>query len=429
MSERLAATKKQRLAFRYALKHPYSIIAMDPRLGKSRVIIGLQRRLKNNCLIICPGSLVLNWVKEIRKWAGPDVQITAIEKGKDIYEICDTDFAIISYQLAQKAENFFEWADMVAIDEAHNLKAMEAKRTQYIHKAIYENSIARVHPITGTIIKNRVKEFYSPMAITYYNPKEKNQEFLDRFPSEIDFADHFSYRKEFSVPVVTKRGAKFDMPIAKWIGLRNVPELKKYLKGRYIRIKADDNDLPPVSYKSILVSNSPNIALKQAFDIYFANDGASSVKPEQKREAAMMKVPFTIQYVEDLLRSSACTLVYSDHVASAEAIAAHFKVTAITGKVSAKKRSVLADQFQSGAGQVFVATVGSMKEGKDLFRSEDIVFNDYPWVPGDLWQTINRIRGLGQKKPRTVHRILGSPQDEYIIETLEEKIKVIDRAT
>lgn len=424
-----AATQKQRLAFRYALKNPYSIIAMDPRLGKSRVAIGIQRHFKCNCVIVAPGYLVPNWPKEIRKWAGPEASITVIEKGKDIYEICDTDFAIISYDLAQKAENFFEWADLVVIDEGHNLKAMDAKRTQYIHRVIYENSVPRVLILTGTPLKNRVKEFYSLIAITYYNPSETSTEFLDRFPTEIDFADHFAYRKQFNVPVVTKNGRKFDMPVAKWEGLRNLPELKKYLAGRYIRIRADESDLPPVSYRPILVNSTADKELLRAFEAFFADDGAGSVKPEQKREAAVKKAPFTIKYVENLLEQVDCALVYSDHVPSAEAIAAHFGVKAVTGKMPAKIRSRIADQFQAGEGRILVATVGAMKEGKDLWRSRDVVFNDYPWVPGDLKQAINRIRSMGSKNPVTVHKIMGSPQDEYIMETLEEKIQIIERAT
>ena len=75
------------------------------------------------------------------------------------------------------------------------------------------------------------------------------------------------------------------------------------------------------------------------------------------------------------------------------------------------------------------ATVGSLKEGADLYRAKDLVLNDPPWVPGDLLQVVNRTRALGEKDPRTIHRILGSPQDSMIFKALEEKQKVIDEAT
>ena len=437
------ATKKQKKVFKYMIKHPYSIVAVDPRLGKSLCAISVQQTLNKNCLIICPSYLVSNWPKEIKKWASKDTQITVFRKGKDLYEPCDTDFVVISFDLVQKAEHLFEWADMVVIDEVHHLKSMSAKRTQAIHRCIYENSVPRVHLLSGTILKNRVQEFYSPIAITYYNPKvegEKDygtfvkqtssaQKFLDRFTDEIEFADYFSYRREYKVKIEDKKGRIYTMPVAKWEGLRNVDQLKKYLLKRYIRVKADDKDLPPVTYKPILISDSQDKALLDAFNVYFSQEGTGSVKPDIKVEAAMKKVPFTISYVEDLLRNTECVLVYSDHVPSIEAIAKHFNVPAITGKMPSKKRSELADEFQAGKGNILCATIGSLKEGKDLFRAKDIVFNDLAWVSGDMKQVINRIRGLGEKTPRTAHYIFGSPQDQTIWDALEEKQIVIDRAT
>lgn len=444
-----AATKKQRLVYEYGMKHPYSIWAVDPRLGKSMVGIAIQQTLKNNCLILCPSYLVPNWKKEILKWSHKDTQTTVFRKGKDIYEPCDSDFVIISFDLARKAEHLFEWADMVLIDEAQHLASMSAKRTQFIHKSIFEYSIPRVHELTGTILKNRVREFYSPLAIMHYDPKgeavkgaqdfgtfikrgiHKNTvaKFLDRFEDEIAFADHFSYREEFKVKVTDKKGRTYWMPRARWKGLRRLDELKTYRKGKYIRVKASKEDLPPVSFRPILISDTKNQALLDAFNTHFEGEGTGSVRPDIKVEAAMKKVPFTIEYVQDLLTSIECVLVYSDHISSIEAIAAHFGVPAITGKMPGKKRAEIADAFQAGKGRILCATIGSLREGKDLFRAKDLVLNDPTWSPGNMTQVVNRIRGLGQKDPRTVHEIFGSPQDEKISDSIKEKMDVINAAT
>lgn len=422
------ATPKQVINYEYGLQNPYSLICMDPRLGKTLVAISIQKKLQLNCLVICPGYLTANWRKEILKW-NPKADVTVFKSGKEIYEPCDTDFVIISYDLVQKAEHLFEWASMVVMDEIHGIKSMSAKRTQFIHKAIFENSIKRVHGLTGTPLKNRVREFYSLIALMYYDPRLENPKFLNRYPDEITFAEKFSYRREYNVQVTSKRGAKFTMPIVKYEGLRNVKTMKKYLRGRYLRTKADENDLPPVTFKDVLISDSPNLDLLKAFTDYFNDEDAGSVRPDIKVKAAMQKVPFTIKYAEDLLQSAKCALIYSDHVESCEAIAKHFGVPAITGKMSGTKRARLAAEFQAGSRNLICATIGSLKEGQDLFRSEDIILNDVCWVPGDIKQVINRIRGLGQKSPRTVHEIFGSPQDEKISMALKQKMKVIEEAT
>jgi len=420
-----ALREYQSRAISYGLENPYSILALDPGLGKSRCAIEIRDKLKLNCLVVCPGYLVLNWEKEIRKWSKKSVSITKFKAGKELYEVCDTDYVLISYDLVQKADHLFEWADMVVLDEAPAIKSMEAKRTTFMHKNIFENSLQRVLLLTGTPIKNRVKEFYSLLALCHYDPHIADSRFLELFPSEIDFADHFSYREEYTLEINQKW-----VTILKWSGLKNIEELKQYLLGHYIRIKsADVLDLPPITYKSLVISETPDIALLDNFRSHFEAEGNDSVNPTAKAEAALKKVPFTVKYARDLLEEADCVLIYSDHVASTEAIAKEFGVKPITGKVSSNTRSQMADAFQAGEGSVLVCTIGSMKEGKDLFRSHNIIFNDMPWVPGDLKQVIHRIQRIGQTSPCLVHRIIGSPQDEYIMDVIQSKIETIERAT
>lgn len=424
--KRPALKEHQSRAIFYAEEHPYSIIALDPGLGKSRVAIEVRENHQCNCLVICPSYLILNWVKEIHKWSDTkDVQVTTFTSGKQLYEPCDSDYVIISYDLVQKAEHLFEWADMVVLDEAPAIKSMKAKRTQFIHKAIYENSLKRVHLLTGTPLKNRVQEFYSLLALCFYNPDIAGTQFLDLYPSEIDFADQFSYREEYTMEINNRF-----ITILKWTGLRNVDELKTYLEDKYIRIKSSDVlNLPPVTNIPVLISETPDLKLLEAFNNYFKGDGNDSVNPTAKAEAALKKVPFTVKYARDLLEQRDSVLIYSDHVLPAEAIAHEFGVKAITGKVPSSVRSKMADEFQSGVGKVLVATVGSMKEGKDLFRSHDIILNDLPWTPGDIKQITHRIQRIGQKSPCNIHKIFGSPQDEYIDQALDSKMKTIEKAT
>jgi SNF2 family DNA or RNA helicase len=413
-------------AIEYLLKNPYSIIALDPGLGKSRVLIEGREKLQCRCVVICPSYLIQNWVKEIRKWAPPERTITVFDEGKKIRKVTNTDYVITSYDLAQKAPQLFEWADMIGLDEGHALKSMKAKRTQFIHKEIYENSIKRVHILTGTPIKNRVQEFYSLLAICFYNPNAPDSRFLSLYPSEIHFADKFSIREEYKLELPDGRR----IPIVKWNGIKNIDELKKWLDGKYIRIRDTDiRNSKPVRYKAVQVADMNQPELLGAFTQHFENEDAGSVKPDIKLQAAEKKVPFTIKYVENLLEEVDCLLVYSDHVAPAQAIAKHFDTRAICGSMPAGMRSKMADEFQAGKGRILVATIGSLKEGKDLFRASHIVFNDYCWTPGDLKQVIKRIDRMGQKNTCTVHKILGSPQDSYISEVLEEKIKTIDKAT
>lgn len=415
----------QKQAIEYGLKQPYSILALDPGLGKTRCAVDIHERMGGNCLVIAPSYLIGNWQAEIKKWGRPNLIVTAIKKGADIYDVFDSDFVLVSYDLAQKAEYFFDWADMVVLDEAHLIKSQKAKRTQFIHKAIYENSIKRCLLLTGTPIKNRVEEFYSLLALCNYQPG-KESGFLDEFPDSIGFADHFSYRQEYTIEV----GHRL-VRIIKWSGIRNEHELKQHLNGHYLRIKSEDVlDLPPVIFKDIRISDSEDEELKHAFDAYFKSDESHrKTNPTAKSQAALRKASITTRYVESLVDEAGAVVVYSDHVDASELIANHFKVTALNGTVPAQRRMQLVKEFQAGHKNVLVCTIGAMSTGINLTRSNHLVLNDYPWVPGDLKQTIYRIQRLGQKQRCVVHRMIGSPQDEYIMDTIQSKIETIEEAT
>jgi len=429
MGAKAIAKSYQKDGARFAVKHPYCILAMDMGLGKSYTALrAWQKSGGGKLTIVCPSSLLLNWKLEVFKWYGDKFIVSVFDKGASIYDVWDTDICIISFDLGKQSEFFFEWCDSLIIDEAHELKGMSAARTEYYHKVTYENSIPRLTLLTGTPIQNRVEEYYSLMALCYYNPDIKS-DFLDRFPDSTTFADYFSWRQEYQI----ERGGR-RVTIVKWTGFRNVKELKKYLKPLYFRVKFDDvEDLEPMVYKDILMSESPDKELAAEFKRlakhYIEDEEYGAMNSRRKRESAIEKVPFTIKYAERLLNEVDCVLIYSDQVESCNLIAEHFGVLGLTGKVSGKIRGEHARKFQSGKGRVLSATIGALSTGLNMTRASDIIMNDEPWVPGKLDQVGGRIRRIGQTKTCTMHRIFGSPQDMKIADMLDDKRATIAKVT
>lgn len=410
----------------YAIKNPYSILALEQGLGKTICCLAVHERVGGNTLIVVPSYLIFNWISEIKKFLGDRYTVTAFKKGSEIYPLFDTDICLISYDLSMKAESLFEWADTIIYDEANYLKEMTTKRTQFAHKNIYENSVKRVHLLTGTPIKNRVMEYYSLIAICNYSPSVKKSEFLENFPEAISFADYFSFREEYTMEKWTSSGFGI-VPVIKWFGIQRTDELKKYLVGHYIRFNSKDIlDLPPIVYKDVILSDKEDTGLLEA---YLKMQDSESVAPDAKAKAALEKVPMTISYVEDLLKEVGEIVIYSDHVASTQAIAKHFKVTPITGRTPMETRKEIAEDFQRGSTKVIAATIKSFSTGVNLTRANNMVFNDYSWVPGDMSQAVFRINRIGQDRQCIIHRMLGSPQDEYILKTISQKEVTIKEAT
>ncbi len=411
----------QKETVEFALKNPYSIIALEMGLGKTACMIALKDRLpKDRCLIICPSYLMLTWKEEINKFLKNQV-ITIFKASKQFHFPLDSDFVITSYDLAAKNPIIFEWATMIGLDEATAIKEMKTKRTEAIHKHIFENSISRIHLMTGTPIKNRVQEFYSLMALCNYNPTIKESAFLKKFPDSITFADYFSFRKEFPIWVAHKFR---EIKVISWEGLKNEEELKKWLQGIYISKKSN---LPAINYKNVWVSDIDDEDLLKLYD-----DGQEHARVDSnaKMESAKRKAPLTCEYVDGIISRGEVegpVIIYTDHVDSCKHMAEHFKTTPITGQTPMDTRNKMKLDFQAGLIPVLVATVGSFSTGLTLTRSNFMVFNDYPWVPGDIAQAEFRINRTGQTRPCHVHRIFGSKQDEYIFNKVMSKKEVIDR--
>lgn len=423
---KLTLTPIQKETIEFCLKSPYAVIALRMGLGKTNLSIYLAHLLKSKCLVVAPAGLLLNWAHELKKCL-VNPRVLVIRKGNDFEKLNlgrVYDFIIVSYDLAIRNEALFEWTNLVFFDEANHLAHMNTKRTSSIHKLVYENSIPRMYLLTGTPIKNRVEEYYSLITLCNYNPALKTTSFLDKFPESVSFADHFSYRHDYTKPVY-KYGKEYSITISKWDGLRNEEELKSWLKGIYFMRKGQAQDFRRID---VILSDKDNPDLLAQFEIAMEGVG-TSVMSNVKKDAAIQKAPLTISYLKDLLATKEIdsAVVFSDHRDPAHLIAKAFNTKALTGEISAKERQKIADDFQRGRCPVIVGTIKAMGTGLTLTRANNVVFNDFSWVPGDIEQAEFRINRIGQTRPCVSHRILGSPQDEYILRTIENKKTTIKK--
>lgn len=410
---------------RFGLSNPYSIYALQQGLGKTpTAIVTAVRAGYRHTLIVCPSYLKLKWASEIRK-IYPEAEVMILSSAKEYHRPWAVDFVIITYSFLDKADVLFEWAECVIIDEGQHFKETGTKRTQHLHRLVFENSPKSCLILTGTPLVNRVYEFYSLLAICHYNPKLTNSDFLDRFQTYVDFAQTFSYLHEYTIKVKTKRGHLVDHQVKKWSGFKNGALLKKYTDYCLIRFETDKvTDLPAITFVDVPVSYEENSDLLEEFNRLNDSDDPNSTI---KREAATATAQFTVEYATGLLDQGLPVVIFTDHVDTCELIAKKLKATPIHGGVSVAVRQRLGEEFQNGKIDIIVATYGSFSTGVDLYRSSDMILNDPPWVPGVLQQAIYRIRRIGQKGQFCrIHRIIGSGASETIYSVLEDKNKTIN---
>ncbi|RQS89544.1 ATP-dependent helicase [Burkholderia contaminans] len=141
------------------------ILGDEMGLGKTLQVIGLmvhlQRRHLKPCLVIAPATLLENWRRELATFAphlattihaGP--YRTGIPSGFKAFDV-----VITSYDTAIRDEvllSNISW-EMIALDEAQNIKNPEALRTLAIKRLPRRVSIA----VTGTPVENRLDDLWS----------------------------------------------------------------------------------------------------------------------------------------------------------------------------------------------------------------------------------------------------------------------------
>ena len=144
------------------------ILADDMGLGKTLQMIAVLLAAKEEgrtgtSLVVCPASLVYNWLEECRRFA-PALTVrtvtgTAGERKAILKESEGTDLLITSYDLLRRdldlyEEKQFEWQILDEAQYVKNPKAAISKSVRILH------SCSRV-ALTGTPIENRLSELWS----------------------------------------------------------------------------------------------------------------------------------------------------------------------------------------------------------------------------------------------------------------------------
>jgi SNF2 family DNA or RNA helicase len=120
-------------------------------------------------LIICPGTLISNWMSELQRWgwwhvdvyhgSNKDIALHAAKSGR--VEILITTYT--TYVNNKDSVNMIEW-DCVIADECHKIKERKSETTQGMNEI---NSLCRIG-LTGTAIQNRYEELWT--LLNWTNP-------------------------------------------------------------------------------------------------------------------------------------------------------------------------------------------------------------------------------------------------------------------
>ncbi len=411
----------QKVGIDFLKKAKYGLLADEQGLGKTMQAIKAVESVKGIRLIVCPAFLRGTWQREIEKFTGDEALI--VSKTKMI--LPDTGWVIMSYDFIHKYRII---PQAVVFDECHYLKNMDAKRTQRAHNLVMNTFPEFCILLSGTPIKNSLTEFYSPLRMLSYCPFGTNGDKIKEV-SQYGFSTRFSNPR---IKTVYRPGGR-EIEVREYHGSRNVPQLKKYLKGKYLRrLSKNVLSLPEIIDREIYLDNIPKGLAAGLEKCYLAHEAGKKSKDENfatfKKEFSLRKVKATVTLADDLITEGEQIVIFSDHVLPCSVIASQletkgWKTRVITGDVSHEDRDKIVSLFQTGDLDCIVATIGSASTGFTLTAASNIIFNDIPWSFVDLSQARKRIHRVGQDKRCVINYILGGEIDKRILKRVKDKGK------
>ena len=425
------------------------------------------------CLVVCPVSLQLNWIREIEKWAvGKRVSGEAEESA---------DFLVIPYSQIVKHENLLKkgtrWASMVC-DESHYLKNSKAQRTKAV-KSISKD-IPDIYLLSGTPIVNRPAEFISQLQILrrlnelggwrhfterYCDAKQ------ERFGLNISGASNLTelnsrlrkmcYIRRFKKDVLKELPSKQRSVIPVNIANRKAYEMahksvRKELEKLRASCKAFTNDVMATVMSATaeeikkewadkfpdenIPKHENRARLKRELnarlvrrEVMVENCEAILLLNRLKTLAMQGHLGAAFEWIEDFLDSGEKLVIFCDHIEAQQRVYEKFatRSTAIMASMDAERRQRSVDKFQNDKNvRAIICSLGAGGVGFTMTASSNVLFIEQGWTPAVHDQAEDRTHRIGQEDAVMAYYMLGKDTiDEDIYELIEKKRRIVSAAS
>lgn len=401
----------QRKSAKWLIETPRAILASDAGTGKTVVSIRAARFILKGedglkTFIVCPKSVKLMWQAHIDEWDAPGkAQVvhskkTPLDSTKSYYIFSYDIFTGYKYQLDAPA--------VFIVDEAHNCKTPDIKRTQLlIGKSAISNRALRTWLLTATPFPKHIADSW-----TLFNFCSKGQ-----FGTYWQFAEKFAYVED------TLWGRKA------WGKKKHLlPELVRLVKPFVRRDLLEEHvqELPPGTDVVIPLEQTKEVkaidasleAIREKIDAA-EEEGLSPWSVLNKEEIGalgrarqalgILKIPDASELIKNLLDQGQQVVVFVHHNEVAlklrDALEPH-QAEVIIGSTAAGTRQRHILEFQGGQIPCLILSILAAGTGITLTAAHTAVFVEEYWTPASLEQAKARIRRIGQKWPCTYYFLL-----------------------
>ena len=416
------------------------ILADEMGLGKTIQSIALidayvrQKRLekeKKPVLVVCPAALIYNWVQEIEKFASYlDVTVAygnEKDRLKNLKEFKKSDIIITSYTTLNKDMSSYldKEFSMCIIDEAQNIKNPRSAISRAVKNIQADCRIA----LTGTPIENRLEEIWSIFDFIMPGYLLSNKEFNNRYiiPIEQNNNNALEALNRQIQPFILRRYKK-DV-------VRELPD--KIEKVISIELSKEEKEIY-MAYNSILRNEIIGRISVEGFNKSKIHLLAGLTKLKQlccdpsiimdNYDGAKSKLESLYEILEESLSGGNRVIVFSQYVRVLRSIALSLRKKNIEyfyldGQTPGKERVELAERFNDGEREVFLASLKAGGTGLNLTGANVVVHFDLWWNPAVEAQATDRAHRIGQNKAVEVIKLVANGTIEEKIMKIQEKKK------
>lgn len=418
-----------------------SCIADDMGLGKTIQVISLilklkeEQKLKAPVLVVCPTTLMGNWIKELNMFA-PSVKASAYhgaERQLDLKaDVIITTFAILRIDIEEIKKT--TWG-MVIVDEAQNIKNPDTSQTAAVKTLKSDIKVA----MTGTPVENKLTELWSIFDFINKGYLGSIRDFQKCYAIPIERFKQYERadKLKLSISPFVLRRLKTDKTI-----IDDLPE--KVVLDEYCYLTKTQAALYEKTLNSLMtdISNQKGInrrgvifklitALKQ-----ICNHPFQYLKYGEMTKDVSGKTEKFISLLSQILSNNEKVIAFTQYKEMGNILSTiiqnELNVSPLFfhGSLNTNQRQNMLQEFESNPDQkIMLLSLKAGGTGLNLTSATNVIHYDLWWNPAVEEQATDRSYRIGQNKNVMVHRLvtLGT-FEEKIDEMIKQKKELVNLA-